>query len=531
VPLGAQGNAEGRPHSNAAHALEAKGQMLVATAPPLYVVSRVCGGLRVLLVRSPDAAPCNATVFKRVCAHPQATLVETNAFASATLLDSATNALSAVCARAEGRLESLLGPKGELVTAERLCARYSAAYSALADLLDPAPPLPPASKAPRGILARALGRGAPPAAPDAAALYPPPAPPLPPAPQAVQIDRISAPAAENPFDNAPPPPLPESFSELHEPPVLPFKPGAQLPQHPPRPESRAGEPLYEAPYTAAELAPPALDPLARMHSLPMAAAAESTPFDEAWQEPSVQAPVQPLSVPAVAGVSQPVHLAPAVCVAVRHGGALEFSLNARGLVRGSESSRYLVCGGRVLRAGLRGHLELARLVDAAPMLSVTAAAGTHAQLWAHTRGASPGPAPHQFVLTGGPGVAYQLDARAAVAAMPLLVHAAVAMTADRTGVILAVRVKCPAGSSGAELGGVLVEAEAPSAAGGSPTAVSPYGEWDGAARVVRWRLQGAPPGGRALLRARFPAAAFLAAPVDAHVRVLFSAQYAFGSEL
>jgi hypothetical protein len=463
-------------------------------------------------------------------AHPQATLVETNAFASATLLDSAINALSAVCARAEGRLESLLGPKGELVTAERLCARYTAAYSALADLLDPAPPLPPASKAPRGILARALGRGAPPAAPDAAALYPPPAPPLPPAPQAVQLDRISGQAAENPFDNAPPPPLPESFSELHEPPVLPFKPGAQLPQ---RPKSRAGQPLYEyeAPYTAAELAPSALDPLARTHSSPMSAAAESTPFDEAWQEPSVQARVQPLSVPVVALLSQPVlHLAPAVCVAVRHGGALEFSLNARGLVRGSESSRYLVCGGRVLRAGLRGHLELARQADAAPVLSVTAAAGTHAQLWSHTRGASPGPAPHQFVLSGGPGVAYQLDARAAVAAMPLLVHAAVAMTVDRTGVVLAVRVNCPAGSSGAELGGVLVEAEAPPAAGGSPTAVSPYGEWDGAARVVRWRLQGAPPGGRALLRARFPAAAFLAAPVDAHVRVLFSAQYAFGNE-
>jgi hypothetical protein len=31
--------------------LEASGQVLVATAPPLYVVSRVVGGLRVLLVR------------------------------------------------------------------------------------------------------------------------------------------------------------------------------------------------------------------------------------------------------------------------------------------------------------------------------------------------------------------------------------------------------------------------------------------------------------------------------------------------
>jgi hypothetical protein len=225
---------------------------------------------------------------------------------------------------------------------------------------------------------------------------------------------------------------------------------------------------------------------------------------------------------------QPSYAAPVASAAVRHGGALELSLSARGLVRGTESSRYLVHGGRVVRAGLRGYLELARQVDAAPVLSVSAVTGTAVELWAHKHGASPGPAPHQFVLTGGPGVAYQLDARAAVAAMPLLVHAAVAMSADRASFILAVRVKCPAGSSGAELGGVLVEADAPPAASGSPTAVSPYGEWDGAARVVRWRLQGAPPTGRALLRARFPAAAFLAAPVDAHVRVAFSAQYEFG---
>ena len=48
---GAQVNADGRPHGDSAHALEASGQVLVATAPPLYVVSRVVGGLRVLLVR------------------------------------------------------------------------------------------------------------------------------------------------------------------------------------------------------------------------------------------------------------------------------------------------------------------------------------------------------------------------------------------------------------------------------------------------------------------------------------------------
>jgi len=50
-PSGAQVNADGRPHSDTAHVLEASGQVLVATAPPLYVVSRVVGGLRVLLVR------------------------------------------------------------------------------------------------------------------------------------------------------------------------------------------------------------------------------------------------------------------------------------------------------------------------------------------------------------------------------------------------------------------------------------------------------------------------------------------------
>ena len=454
-------------------------------------------------------------------------MVEANAFTAAALLDSAVVALSSVCARAEGRLESLLGPKGELVTAERLCARYSAAYSALADLLDPAPPLPPASKAPRGILARALGRGAPPPAPDAATLYPPPAPPLPPPPAIVQIDRM--PAAENPFDNAPPPLLQEPFSEPPEPPALPFKPGAQPPQQPAPPALRVEQSFYDAPDTAAELEPTALHTLARTRSSPRFETAELTPFDEAWQDTGVVAQVQPPAPSTHGGPSQPSYTAPAgSCATQRFGGALGFSLNARGLVVGTEASRYLVCGGRVVRAGLRGHLELARQVDPVPLLSVSAAAGMHAKLWAHTHGASPGPEPHVFVLRGGPGVAYQVDAPAAVAAMPLLIHAAVAMDASHTGVILAVRVKCPAGSNAAELREVLVEAEAPPAAMGSPTAVSPSGEWDGHARVVRWRLQGAPPMGRALLRARFPAAALLAAPVDAHVRLCVSAQYEFG---
>ena len=461
---------------------------------------------------------------------PQATLVEANAFTAAALLDSAVVAISSVCARAEGRLESLLGPKGELVTAERLCARYSAAYSALADLLDPAPPLPPASKAPRGILARALGRGAPPPAPDAATLYPPPAPPLPAPPATVQIDRMPAPAAENPFDNAPPPQLLEAFSEPPEPPTLPFKPGAQPPQQPSLPASRVEHSFYDAPDATAELEPTALNTLARTHSSPRVETAELTPFDEAWQDTGVVAPVQPPAPPTYGGPLQPSYGGPAFsCATHRLGGALGFSLNARGLVVGTETSRYLVCGGRVVRAGLRGHLVLARQVDPAPLLSVSAAAGMHAALWAHTHGASPGPEPHVFALKGDPGVAYQVDARAAVAAMPLLVHAAVAMDASRTGVILAVRVKCPAGSNAAELREVLVEAEAPPAAMGSPTAVSPSGEWDGHARVVRWRLQGAPPMGRALLRARFPAAALLAATVDAHVRLCVSAQYEFGT--
>lgn len=530
--------------------------MLVATAPPLYVVSRVCGGLRVLLVRISAVCPALRCAVFEQCAPSlsQATLVEANAFTAAALLDSAVNALSAVCARAEGRLESLLGPKGELVTAERLCARYSAAYSAVADLLDPAPPLPPASKAPRGILARALGRGAPPTAPDAATLYPPPAP-LPQAPVTVQVDRMPAPAAENPFDNAPPPPSPDAFLELDvPPPVLPSKPGSQLSQQPPsRPASRVEQFLQEAPYAAPEgQALSAVPDLEHAPSLPTAATAEPSPFDEAWQETSVPAPVQPPSLSTYDGLSSQLSQpAPAAVASIRrHGDALTLSLSARGLVRGTESCRYLVCGGHVVRAGLRGYLELARQIDAAPLLSVAAAAGAGAELWAHRQGASPGPAPHTFVLAGGPsvpgpqsrglpqssggpsgpGVAYQLGASAAAAAMPLLVHAAVAMTADRTGVVLAVRVKCPAGSSGAELRGVLVEADAPAAASGSPTAVSPQGEWDGAARVVRWRLQGAPPTGRALLRARFPAAAFLAAPVDAQVRVIISAQFEFGSE-
>jgi hypothetical protein len=65
VPLGAQVNADGRPHGSAAHALEAKGQVLVATAPPLYVVSRVCGGLRVLLVRLAALRPAPRASFER----------------------------------------------------------------------------------------------------------------------------------------------------------------------------------------------------------------------------------------------------------------------------------------------------------------------------------------------------------------------------------------------------------------------------------------------------------------------------------
>ena len=439
-------------------------------------------------------------------------------------------ALSSICARAEGRLESLLGPKGELVTAERLCARYSAAYSALADLLDPAPPLPPTSKAPRGILARALGRGAPPPAPDAAALYPPPAPPLPPPPAAVQVDRMPAPAAENPFDNAPPPQLLETFAEPPEPPSLPFKPAAPPPQQPAHPLSRVQQHPYDLPDAAAELLPTVLQTLARTNSSPRFETAELTPFDEAWQDTGVLASVQPSVPPAYGGVPlQPAYESPAVSYATqRLGGALGFSLNARGLVVGTEAFRYLVCGGRVVRAGLRGHLELVRHLDPSPLLSVSAAAGLHAELWAHRLGASPGPEPHVFVLKGGPSVAYQVSARAATAVMPLVVHAAAAMDASGTGIILAVRVKCPMGSNAAELREVLVEAEAPPAAGGSPTAVSPSGEWDGHARIVRWRLQGAPPMGRALLRARFPAAALLAAPVDAHVRLCATAQYEFG---
>ena len=437
-------------------------------------------------------------------------------------------ALSSVCARAEGRLESLLGPKGELVTAERLCARYSAAYSALADLLDPAPPLPPASKAPRGILARALGRGAPPPAPDAAALYPPPAPPLPPPPATVQVDRMPAAAAENPFDNAPPPQLPETFSEPPEPPALPFKPAAQPPQQPSRPASRMEQPLYESPDAAVEPDPTALHTLALTHSSPRVETAELTPFDEAWQDTGVLAPVQPLVPPAYGGMPLHPSYKPLIYTTQRLGGALGFSLSACGRVTGTEAFRYMVCGGRVVRAGMRGHLELAYQVDPAPLLSVSAAAGLRVELWAHKHGASPGPEPHVFALKGGPGVAYQVDARAATAAMPLLVHAAIAMDASNTGIVLAVRVKCPAGSNAAELRDVVVEAEAPSAAGGSPTAVSPSGEWDGHARLVRWRLQGAPPTGRALLRARFPASALLAAPVDARVRLCASAQDEFG---
>ena len=63
-----------------------------------------------------------------------------NAFTLLAALDSAVAVLAGVCARAEGRLESLMGAKGELSTPERLLQRFAAAHSGLSDLLDPPAP-------------------------------------------------------------------------------------------------------------------------------------------------------------------------------------------------------------------------------------------------------------------------------------------------------------------------------------------------------------------------------------------------------
>jgi hypothetical protein len=196
-------------------------------------------------------------------------------------------------------------------------------------------------------------------------------------------------------------------------------------------------------------------------------------------------------------------------------------------VRGATAARYEVCGGRVRRAGLRATLEL--WGDAgATLLSVGAHPGVVTKLWAHTRGAAPGPAPHVFALRGGPALAYQLSAAAAAAALPLHVHAAAAVAREHRTVTLAVRVMCTPES--AQLATAVFEADVPAAASAPPLAMSPRGEWDAAARVVRWRLDGVPPSGRALLRARFPAApgAFAAAPADAVVRVMCTLPFQVG---
>ena len=55
------------------------------------------------------------------------------------------------------------------------------------------------------------------------------------------------------------------------------------------------------------------------------------------------------------------------------------------------------------------------------------------------------------------------------------------------------------------MGGVVIELFCGSAL---PVKVAPAAEWDGARHVLRWRVQGLPPSGRALLRAEFPPGGF-----------------------
>jgi hypothetical protein len=275
--------------------------------------------------------------------------------------------------------------------------------------------------------------------------------------------------------------------------------------------------------------------------------ADASPFDAAWTEldagaavppppPSPPQQPQPAFAQTAAQPSAsvfapaPVHAAAGSSIR-RAGGALELTLAGRGGVSGAEKARFEVCGERVRRAGLRGTLHFQpapRDAAATSSLCVGAHPGVVTQLWAHARGAAPGSAPHLFALHGGPALAYQLRAAAAAAALPLRVTASAAGLADQRSVMLAVRVVCAAG---ARFSDALFEADAPAGASGPPLAMAPHGEWDAAARVVRWRLDGAPPSGRMLLRARFAAAyPGAGAPADARVRGAVTMPFHFGSE-
>jgi len=170
--------------------------------------------------------------------------LEANAFHAAELLDAAAGAVAALCERAEGRLESLRGPPaGELCTPERFLCRYAACFAALSELLEPPAPQPQQTKATRGILARALGRGGA-SEPDVAPLPPPALPAALDEPEAVPAIHSHVEAAAH---TPPPLPLPQPQPQ----------PAAAPPPTPERPPPVPARPRPSAPVSRP---PPAAHP-------------------------------------------------------------------------------------------------------------------------------------------------------------------------------------------------------------------------------------------------------------------------------
>ena len=466
-----------------------------------------------------------------------------NAFTLLAALDAAVAVLGGVCSRAEGRLESLMGAKGELSTPERLLQRFAAAHSGLSDLLDPPAPAEKKEKQ-RGLLdAMFGGRAAAPAEPDAATLYPPPVTPaLSREPSGSGPARLPAldtlrtagptsgggPGVENPFDDAPPPVARPPRQQATQPPLppLPLQPAAP----PPPPPKAAAAMLQPQPVPVAmpQPRPAAAPPIAEAPGAPRADPFDDF-FDAAPVTPAPQMPVPqpqaPLQAP-MTSAPAPVHMASVS----RHGGMVTVHLQSAAPASCTETVHAVFQGDRAMRACLRGVFTTSPPGPSAAspaLLSLDLPGGStlRTRPGSCTAHSSPGVV---AITAAGQSCAYQLSAEASAAAVPLRLHAAVASPGSGAAVVLAVRVMC--GPQTPVVSGVIVEAPAPEGAMGPPLAVSPAGQWNQSTRCVRWELPGVPPGGRALLRASFAAEAVTGPqrPVEASARLLCVMPYALG---
>ena len=471
-----------------------------------------------------------------------------NSFAALAALDVACSSLTSVCARAEGRLESLMGAKGELSTRERLLQRFGAAHSALSDLLDPAPPAMQVAK-PRGLLDAVFGggRSAAPAEPDAATMYPPPVTPnvlrepsgglarLP----ALEthagdpIADIVAPEVENPFDDAPPPA--KLAPRMMEPTAAPM-PLVVLPPQAPPPAPVAAQPMQSMqppppPPKPAAAAPPQfgeMQPRAASVEHHQPVAPPSSPFENFFDAAPLQsAPHVPVQqMPPIIAQTMPPPLpeppAPNGNSISRHGGAVHVRVKSHVAVNCTETVHAAFQGCRIVRSCARGLFAVAPpgASPAAPaLLALDTPPGTQFRV-------RPGHCTQQSGLialtAAGPCLAYQLSPEASTAAVPMQLHAAV--TGLGASVVLAVRV-----TSEPQLqhvpSSIVIEAPRPEGAAGPPIAANPSGMWDEATSCFRWVLPGPPPA-RALLRVRFQGTAVAPRqPMEAAVRLQVSLSY------